>query len=160
MNTKVLTVKARRTAGIQDAARLPAEQAGKSRKLPPVETRFKPGTSGNPKGRPPSAGATIREWFNTMQNWTAVEIRRAMDDERQPAAKRAAAAAWLAAMSEGGALDRIIDRTEGKAVARLEISGTDGDAIQIEQRVTDLKTCLELFDSFNAQKLPNTEGTV
>jgi hypothetical protein len=47
----------------------PADQAiqhaGKVGIVPPVETRWKPGQSGNPKGRP-AVGATMLEWLNEL----------------------------------------------------------------------------------------------
>jgi hypothetical protein len=87
---------------------------------PPAARRFTPGKSGNPAGRP-SAGASVKEWFNQMSAWTESKVKKAADDPKASVAKRAAAGRWLDAISRertkggipiaGPELDRIMDST-------------------------------------------------
>lgn len=96
---------------------------------PPVATQFKKGQSGNPKGRPP-AGLSIREWLNTMQDWSVAEIQKLIRDPKATVAQKSAARIWIAAASKGGTdFDRIMDRTEGKAKQVVDLT-TCGEPIQ------------------------------
>ncbi len=103
---------------------------------PPVATRFRPGRSGNPAGRP-TAGASIREYLNVLQDWTVGDLRALAAHPRTGAMKRAAAQMWLAACSceltparkpvAGPALDFILMRTSGRPrpadrVATMEVA--------------------------------------
>jgi hypothetical protein len=102
--------------------------------IPPISGRFKPGQSGNPAGRP-NAGAVLKEWFNEMTKYTALELQEVLDDPDAPRAKVAAARRWLLACSEdrtvggvplcGDAQDAIADRCDGKPRQPIEqtISG-------------------------------------
>ena len=95
------------------AKRGPKTEAGRARSLANL-TPFKPGDVGNPAGRPP-AGASIREWWNVMQDWSIEQVNRVLSDPQSGMAKRTAAVQWLAAFEgNGGSVDRIFDRTEGK----------------------------------------------
>jgi hypothetical protein len=102
--------------------------------VPPAEYRFKPGQSGNPRGRP-AAGAVLKEWINAMTTWPLDKIRAVLKDPKARAAKIAAARVWIDACSEdrsagglpiaGGEFDRLCDRTTGRPaqedlLARLE----------------------------------------
>lgn len=99
--------------------------------VPPVEHRWKPGQSGNPEGRP-AAGATVKEWWNALQDATFPELVALANDPQTPAAKRAAAVDWLVAISpdrtssgapiNGPAVERIIEHTAGKAAQALSIN--------------------------------------
>ena len=84
---------------------------------------FKPGQSGTPKGRPASAGATIKEWLNTLGEKQESDVRAVMKDESQPIAKRIAANMIMQALVDGDAFDRVMDRTEGKPRQAVEHSG-------------------------------------
>lgn len=73
---------------------------------PPKEYRWKPGQSGNPKGRTP-AGATIREHINSMcdAGLTEDEIRKIARDRSQPWPRRAAAERILRTFEAGDLSD-------------------------------------------------------
>lgn len=93
------------------------------RSLANLRPAWMPGQSGNARGRPP-AGSTLREWLNTMQEWTGERLEAAAEDTAAPAAKRAAARVWLTAISADltstgrpiatDAVDLIFDRTVGR----------------------------------------------
>lgn len=84
----------------------PAEQGGR-RPPPPPEHRFKPGQSGNPKGRAPNAGATLREWINQLaaKDLTEQQLRRTARDPKAPWTKRAAAERVLRTLEHGDLAD-------------------------------------------------------
>ncbi len=117
----------------KDHTQTPADQAieraGKGGIVPPKEHRWKPGESGNPKGRP-NAGASVREWMNVMQDWNQQQLKAVLDDADTPAHKCSAARCWLDAISmdrtKGGMpvagpdMERIISHTDGTAVKRSE----------------------------------------
>ena len=60
--------------------------------VPPAEHRFKPGESGNPRGRA-SAGAALIDWLNIFatQHLAEDELRSIARDHRSPWPRRAAA---------------------------------------------------------------------
>ena len=113
----------------------------------PASLQFKAGTIPNPAGRP-AAGSVVLEWFNAMAGWSQNEYRRVLADETAPGAKRAAARNWLDAStmdrSKSGApiagpeLDRILDRTIGKAEQRMTITQMeDPSATAVRQLALD-----------------------
>jgi hypothetical protein len=114
--------------------------------MPPKHSRFKPGQSGNPAGRPP-AGLSIREWYNTMAEWTVSDITAVLEDGDAPASKIIAAKQVLDACSNvvlesgmpirGQATDRICDRTHGKPKQAVELTGADGGPVQTESHTFD-----------------------
>lgn len=116
--------------------------AGRGGIIPPVENRWKPGQSGNPKGRP-TAGACIVEWMNEMREWPLARIEKAMNDPKSPAAKVVAARTWIHSMTQdknssgmpvaGPDTDRLLDRTVGKP--KQDIDVTMDASIQHKQDV-------------------------
>ena len=61
-------------------------------------TQFRPGRTGNPRGRP-AAGASVIDWMNVMAEWSEEEIEAMAEDVGAPANKRIAARRLLAAIS-------------------------------------------------------------
>ena len=92
------------------------------------DTWFKPGNDGNPNGNR-RAGEYVQEAVNRLADVTEAEIRSIADDPDASVARRAAAKQWLETLmtpdkaNPGAALDRIMDRTVGKAKALVETSG-------------------------------------
>ena len=82
-----------------------------------------------------NAGASTIEWFNRLDDpkYTDAELVRIRDDEKECRAKRRAAAAHVRMIehaqdfAKNGAplvandLDRLLDRTHGRAVQRVEV---------------------------------------
>ena len=104
-------------------------------------TRFKPGQSGNARGRP-RGGATVREWWNRLLDeddqgrpkftvqalWNIAEAEN--DDPDVSPTKRIAARSILD-MIKGGrtgreALAQLFDRTEGRPSQSVNINATLG----------------------------------
>jgi hypothetical protein len=103
--------------------------------IPEGAKPFPPGVSGNPEGRP-TAGATIREWWNVMQGWTMEQLAACLSDPLTPLAKRTAAAQWLGAFEGNGtAVDRICDRTEGKPTQNVNVNGEVAHRVESQAKV-------------------------
>src|SRR5687767_14535299 len=88
----------------------PAEQArgaGRNGNVPPAEYRYQPGQSGNPAGRPPNAGLTLKEWVNQFaaQELTERQIRKIARDPDASWTKRAAAERILRTIEQGSLAD-------------------------------------------------------
>ena len=93
---------------------------------------WKPGQSGNPKGRPGNAGASIIQWLNAMADWEVEDIEHLVARRSGvPYAKRVAAFRMLAALSSekdaGPEFDRICDRTNGRPTQTVTMSMTADD---------------------------------
>jgi hypothetical protein len=78
-----------------------------TRGCPPVATRFQPGRSGNPKGRPPAAGKSIVEALNQLVADDVLEddLRKLARSRREKPVKRIAAGLLLQALEHGDMAD-------------------------------------------------------
>src|SRR5215471_772241 len=92
----------------------PENRARTGRKLPPESTRFKPGQSGNPGGRPTSAPITaaIREALDRDHDGVTVAMAIVQRQVRRALKGNLDAAKWLA------------ERLEGKARQSLDVTHT------------------------------------
>ncbi len=129
-----------------EGKKLPQKQ-GESREYtvgdrkPPEENRFAPGQSGNPGGRPKGAVSIV------------AIIRRMLDEERddittgekKKLAEIIADRLITKALNENNlrALQDIIDRIDGKATLKSEISGPDGKPITINDARAELNRRLD-----------------
>lgn len=117
-------------------------KAGKGGVIPPAPA-WKPGQSGNPKGRQ-TAGASVKEWYNQMKEWPRSKIERVITDDNAPINKRTAARDWLAADSDrqkpDSSVDRIIEHTEGKAAQQIKHDHTGMAGLGIVVRVEGMAT--------------------
>lgn len=111
-------------AGKPPRKRGPKTAEGKAKAMANLCPPWKPGEAPKSAGRPKSAGLSIREWMNEMQDWPRERILQLMEDKDSPVAQVAAARCWFDATSlgytssgapvAGSDLDRICDRTDGK----------------------------------------------
>jgi hypothetical protein len=98
-------------------------------------TRFQPGQSGNPKGKP--------KWKMLSDTYRAKLAERVPGDERGRNYAEAIADAAFAAALEGqiGAIQEIADRTEGKPAQAIALSGdfrVDMTVQEIDARLNEL----------------------
>lgn len=98
---------------------------------PPEEHRWKPGQSGNPKGRP--KGRSITAVLRDMLDDDAVDTQG-----KKQKVKRAVAGALLRRALGGDvkAIREVLDRTEGRVKEQHEVSGPGGRPVQLS--TTDL----------------------
>jgi hypothetical protein len=92
----------------------------------PTAHQFKPGQSGNPKGRV-TAGATVREWWNVLaeQGLTPRQLQRIIADPDSPFPKIEAAIQILQSIELGDVTD-MEDLLDGKVTLRqLRESGVN-----------------------------------
>jgi len=119
--------------------------------------KFEPGQSGNPAGRPPSAGASIREWLNLMGQWPMHRVKAAARDENATVVQRAAAGLLVEAcrpvtdladiepalLGEKSLTELQADGIDTRGVKRLSISrASRGYGYSVETRDYNLKALL------------------
>lgn len=119
--------------------------------------KFEPGQSGNPAGRPPSAGASIREWLNIMGEWPMHRVKAAARDENATVVQRAAAGLLVEAcrpvtdladiepalLGEKSLTELQADGIDTRGVKRLSISrASRGYGYSVETRDYNLKALL------------------
>lgn len=74
-------------------------EAGKGGVVPPAHTRWVPGQSGNPAGRP-SYGAAVVEYINELHDTPEEELERIARDRALPPVKREAAISILTRLAD------------------------------------------------------------
>ncbi|MDB5320579.1 MAG: hypothetical protein JWN40_2210 [Phycisphaerales bacterium] len=98
---------------------------------PPVEFQFKPGESGNPRGRQ-SAGTTLKEWVNVFatSELTAEQVRRIARDAKAPWTKRAAAERVLRTLEHGdlAEMEALLDGKQ--SLQELNAAGVNTEVIK------------------------------
>jgi hypothetical protein len=120
---------------------------------------FMPGQSGNPTGRP-TAGATVREWYNQMQGLTVAELQAINADSAAPVAKVAAANQWLRGIINGTELDRVLDRTDGKPTQNVNVNGEMNHRLEAQAKLRKVLNDPEAVDAAGviADRLYGNDG--
>lgn len=118
----------------------------KTRHLPPIETRFQPGVSGNPSGRPKRKRVTDAlgaEADLPLTEEDCHELKLPMKFVGQTRAQVAAKITWnLAMQGDHLALDRIADRLEGRPMSALELRGSEEAPIRVHAGMSDADLAL------------------
>ena len=99
------------------------------RPLPPVETRWKKGTSGNPRGRPKKQDCLTQLLREEIQ-----KICPADREKRKWKELIVRATLQLAMKGNATALKEVWERLDGKVLQteKLQLGGTDGKQVTIE----------------------------
>lgn len=108
--------------------------------------QFKPGQSGNPSGlaKLSEEEKIMRENFRAalaaMGTKTLVEIQAIAKDPNQPApyALLAKSIEWFFKKGNPALMKELLDRTMGKAVQGIELTGKNGEPIEITRRFKDM----------------------
>lgn len=134
---------------------------------------WKPGTSGNPKGRPKSRvdgfktkimgkanakkfyGITpmeLQEWYELLLTADLSELKALAAEETTPALAKTYARAIIADMNAGktSTIDRISEKLYGKAIQRVEHTGADGSDL-IPARTLTKDEARELFSELEKE---------
>ena len=131
----------KRTSRNSSSAKKPAKLGPSRRKLPPVETRFKPGQSGNPAGRKPK-GQVLSDALRDLMQGETMRVEVSTRSPKGRLSKRtleintdsghniayglAAALINKAITGNVHAFSEIADRVQGKAHQSIGIAPTSG----------------------------------
>lgn len=133
-------------------------------KKPPVDTMFKPGVSGNPNGRPKG-----KLNFDTRVDLAveALAIQMAIVHNKKKENKNnqikqedldIEGDIFMQLVNKARAgnekmIDSFLDRRHGKATARIELTGKDGDPIAYEERKKEAKSkARKMLDAWTKNK--------
>jgi tRNA U55 pseudouridine synthase TruB len=99
--------------------------------VPPPEYRWKPGQSGNPKGRT-TAGATIREWVNSiaLDDLTESHVRAIARNREAPWTMRAAALRILRTLEQPDMADFAAVLKGEKTLDELRKAGINTEMVK------------------------------
>lgn len=129
------------------------KKQGSNRRLPPVETRFKKGQSGNPKGRPPKElclTSLVKEELEQQAKTKEGKLLFNKDGTPKTYAQLLAGAiVSQAAKGNRTALQQLWERVDGKVPIKLEHAGANGNP-EININLKDKrKKLVELFQDEN-----------
>ena len=120
---------------------------------------WKPGQSGNPKGRPRSRVAEYRvkimgkkkakgyfgisaqevtEWYEALITMDLPDLKLLAQDDEAPALARTYARAIIYDMNAGktATIDKLTEKLHGKAIQRIEHTGADGSDLNQPRTLT------------------------
>lgn len=86
--------------------------------VPPIETRFQPGNSANPGGRP-----AFKAFSQAMRRLAELTPEQIAVYKPKTAAEQVALATVQRAIEDPRFMTHLLDRTEGKVVEQVELSG-------------------------------------
>lgn len=105
---------------------------------PPAEHRFKPGQSGNPKGRPPSAGQSLIEAMNDLAaaGLDEDQLRAICKNRRESFVRRTAARESLRMIEDGDLADFEDVMAGRETLADLRARGINTEIVKRCKRTT------------------------
>lgn len=112
-----------------------------------IAAQWKPGQSGNPKGRAhkPSLAAAIIRRLNQAEELYSEGVNRVDANGkrlRSPTIDELADGFLVMALEGNvvalGALNTLLDRLDGKVAQKTELTGKDGNAIEVRQQKEDV----------------------
>lgn len=121
--------------------------------------QFKPGQSGNPKGRPKNRVAVFRErimgkkkakkyfgisafevteWYEALITMDLPDLKLLATDDQAPALARTYARAIIFDLNAGKTttIDKLTAKLHGKAIQRIELTGADGADVNQPRTLT------------------------
>lgn len=136
------------------------------KRIPPVDTRFKPGQSGNPSGRP--SGPTITKELRSIVGATSASVTITMPDGSKKTLEletdkpiKYALALSLVAKALGGdvkAMQEVLNRVDGKAPETILNLNKNVDGLSDEELRETLINALRKGAVAGIEVLPGPDG--